>query len=204
MGKGRRMREQRRNDASAYELPLAKAAKLESTVRALCIMCAVLLLLLSVMPVWSLSIISQNLAVENFYKEDIASAVTPILPLGQMAMVLIPIGALATGILLWLRKPPFALIGLGLNLVGYVMLVSFAITAGDVFAFDPITGRGLEFWELVLRYYSLVIPTVMLAVAVCMSFVAHQKRDVADSIRNATDATSTLSIGEEETTSILS
>ncbi len=203
MGKGSRARTKRLQEHPAYELPLKQAAKLEKAVRILCTLSGILTLVSLLMPSWSLFIISQNLTAEQYTADEIA-ALTPALPLGTLSLILIAIGVIVTCVLLRMRKPALSLIGLGVCGAANAMLVSFAVTIGEVFAFNPILhsghGQGLDFWDLVLRYYILLVPTAMLIVAICMGFRAHKKRDVADMMKNASDTSSTLSLDEDETT----
>ena len=207
MGKGRRLRLERADARSAYELPLMHADKLDHTARVLCLLALIMLALTIVLPSWSVQIIADNLAAGTYDAEEIA-ALTPVLPLGRLSLVLTALGTIATAVLLRLRKVGLSLIGLGAHLVAAAMLITFAVTIGDVFAFNPILhsghGQGLSFWDLVLRYYILLVPAVMQTVAVCISFAARKKRDVAQVMQQASDTSSTLTLGEEESTPTLS
>ncbi len=207
MGKGRRLRLERADARPAYELPLMHADKLDRTARVLCLLALIMLALTIVLPSWSVQIIADNLAAGTYDAEEIA-ALTPVLPLGRLSLVLTALGTIATAVLLRLRKVALSLIGLGAHLVAAAMLITFAVTIGDVFAFNPILhsghGQGLSFWDLVLRYYILLVPAVMQMVAVCISFAARKKRDVAQVMQQASDTSSTLTLGEEESTPTLS
>ena len=207
MGKGRRLRLERADARPAYELPLMHADKLDRTARVLCLLALIMLALTIVLPSWSVQISADNLAAGTYDAEEIA-ALTPVLPLGRLSLVLTALGTIATAVLLRLRKVGLSLIGLSAHLVAAAMLIAFAVTIGDVFAFNPILhsghGQGLSFWDLVLRYYILLVPAVMQTVAVCISFAARKKRDVAQVMQQASDTSSTLTLGEEESTPTLS
>ena len=203
MGKGRRLRNERADTRPAYEIPLQQARALERTVRILCIIAVLVLALSLFLPSWSVQIIADNLAAGTYDAEETA-ALTPILPLGRLSLILTAAGSLITAVLLWLRKVGLSLIGFCTQLVAAAMLIAFAVTVGEVFAYNPILhsghGQGLTFWDLVLRYYSLLIPVIMQTVAVCMGFAARKKRDVADVMQQAADTSSTLTLDEEEST----
>ncbi len=205
MGKGSRIRAARANEAPAYELPLTKAASLEKTVRVLCIFAVILTALALFLPSWSVHIIRENLAAGGYSAEE-AAALTPVVPLGRLSLILFALGTAVTCTLLWLRKSALSLIGTVLLVAASAMLIAFAVTLGDVFAFNPILhsghGQGLSFWDLVLRYYILLLPVVMQIVAVCVSFVAHKTRDIAEVMQQASDTASTLTLDEEDPTQI--
>ncbi len=200
MGKGQRNRALR-TEIPAHERLLAQAARFDKSTRVWWIVAASLLCVLLILPVWSVTVISQNLSQTLYTAEEIA-VLAPALSLGRLSLILAPIGTAVIGITLWRRRTALSLIGLGALLVSAVMLVSFAITLGDVFAFNPVLhsghGQGLDFWDLALRYYSLLIPTVMQIVAICMGFAARKKRDIALVMQQAADTASTLTLGEEE------
>lgn len=203
MGKGSRTRAARANERPAYELPLAQADKLESTVRVLCILAVIVTVLALFLPFWSVRVIADNLAADAYTAEE-AAALTRVVPLGRLSLILIPLSTAVTCIMLWLRRSVLSLIGLVAEFVAAAMLIVLAVTLGEVFTFNPILhsghGQGLSFWDLVLRYYILLLPILMQIVAVCVSFVAHKKRDVADVMKQASDTGSTLTLDEEETT----
>ncbi len=207
MGKGRRLRNERADTRPAYELPLLQADKLDRTARVLCLIAVIVLALTLFLPSWSVQIIANNLATGSYDAEEIA-ALTPVLPLGRLSLILTALGTVATAVLLRLRKVGLSLIGLGAQFAAAAMLIAFAVTIGDVFAFNPILhsghGQGLSFWDLVLRYYILLVPTIMQTVAVCVSFAARKKRDVAQVMQQASDTSSTLTLDEEESTPTLS
>ncbi|MBE6764164.1 MAG: hypothetical protein E7553_07465 [Ruminococcaceae bacterium] len=207
MGKGSRKREANANKCPAYELPLRQAEKLDRLAAVLGVLAVILLALSLFLPSWSVHIIAQNLAAGT-YSADEAAALTPVLPLGRLSLILLSIGTVLTFLLLKFRKTALSLIGLAADVAASAMLIAFAVTLGSVFAFNPVLhsghGQGLSFWELVLRYYILLLPVIMQIVAVCVSFAAHKKRDIADVMKNASDTTSTLSLDDEESDGTLS
>ncbi len=207
MGKGRRLRLERADARPAYELPLMQADKLDRTARVLCLIAVIVLALTIVLPSWSVQIIADNLALGAYDAEETA-ALTPVLPLGRLSLILTALGTVATAVLLRLRKVGLSLIGTGAQIAAAAMLIAFAVTVGEVFAFDPLMhsghGQGLSFWDLVLRYYILLVPAIMQTVAVCVGFAARKKRDVAQVMQQASDTSSTLTLDEEESTPTVS
>lgn len=203
MGKARRLRNERTDTRPAYELPLMQADKLDRTARVLCLIAVIVLALTIVLPSWSVQIIADNLAAGAYDAEETA-ALTPVLPIGRLSLILTALGTVATAVLLRLRKVGMSLIGLGAQFAAAAMLIAFAVTIGELFSFNPILhnghGQGLSFWDLALRYYILLIPVLMQTVAVCVSFAARKKRDVAQVMQQASDTTPTLTLAEEEST----
>ncbi len=203
MGKGNRIRAARVDERPAYEAPLAQAVKLDRAVRVLCLLAVIVVALALILPAWSVHILSANLAADAYTAEE-AAALTPVVPLGRLSLILITLGTAVTCAMLWLRRWALSLIGLGAQLIAAAMLIVFAVTIGDVFAFNPILhsghGQGLSFWDLALRYYILLLPVIMQIVAVCVSFVARKKRDIADVMQQASDTAPTLALDEEDTT----
>ena len=179
-------------------------------VNLLCAITGVLTVLLLIAPTLCSVFMSANLA-NGVYEahqspaENI-SELSRILPLGYTAFSLIAVGVIVTSILLLLRKPVYALFGIGACVAADTMLVFFTVALEKLFPYNPLDAyqRGLTFWDLVLRYYSLIIPTLMLIVAVSMCFAAHKKQEVADVMKNAADTSSTLMLDEEESTLTLS
>ena len=200
MGKGQRNRAMR-HERPAHERLLANAARLDKSARVLCVIGAILLGVLLFLPAWSMKVISQNLDAALYTADEVA-VLSPVVPLGQLSLVLSAIGTVCVILTLRVRRPFLSLIGMGLWLAAAAMLISFAVTVGDVFAFNPILpgghGQGLSFWDLLVRYYSLLAPFIMQIVAVCMSFVAHKNRDLAALMQQADDTSSTLTLGEED------
>lgn len=198
MGKGRRNRGLRQ-DLKPFEILYQKADKQQKTAGALAVISLVVTVLGLFLPIWSITIMANNIAATRYDAEELA-VLTPLLPLGRLALALIAVGVLACAVLLWCRRAGWSTVGWTLVAVGDGLLIYFAVVLGQVFAFDPIEQRGLAFGDLLLRYYVLVLPLVLLAVAVVCGLTARKKRMVASAMENAADTAPTVLLGEEEET----
>ena len=202
MGKGARSRQNREADDRAYALLYKQAKDLYKRADLLCLFAGILALLLLIIPVFCSAWMSSNLAngvyeAQNAPVENI-NELSRTLPLGYAAFCLIVAGILFTFFTVRAHKPGISLIGVGLCTVADVMLVFFALTLEKLFPYNPLDSyqRGLTFWDLTLRYDSLIIPTLLLIAAVAICFAARKKQDVADVMRHAADTSSTLSLDE--------
>lgn len=196
VGKGRRNREQRQ-DLHPFERLYKKADKQQKTAGGFAVTAVILTVLGSVLPVWSISIMTNNIVASQYAAEELA-ILTPLLPIGRLALTLIAVGALLCAILLWCRRAGFSSIGLALCAIGEGALIYFAIVLGQVFAYDPLEQRGLAFADLVVRYYVLLVPFMFLAAAIVCGLVARKNRTVAAAMQNAIDIAPTVMLDEEE------
>lgn len=204
MGKGRRNRDKRGEEAPAFITLRVRATKLEKLVRLLSTLCILVTVLVLLMPSWSMAIINGNLAAD-IYTADEEASLSRLLPLGVTALVLTAVGVLFSAICMRKIRMPLSLVGIGVALVADVMMVIVAVRFASLFPHDVITGRGLNFWDLVLRYYAVLLPTVMLVPTAVLGFNAAKKRDIADTMASALDTTPTLTLSDnQENTSIQS
>ncbi len=205
MGKGRRNREKRAEDHSAYEELTAHIARAKKQLKPLTVTTVVLTAFGIAFQALLQSIMYGNLRggvyeAKNTSADEIA-ALTKILPTGTIALVLLAIGVVATAWLLLKQKPSWSLIGCLIVAAGIAFFVPYAYNLSLLFTYDPlagINGEGLSLSALIWQHYSALFPLLLLIPCEWLGFYIQRKAFVADVMKEAQDTTSTLLLDEED------
>lgn len=195
MGKGRRKRQQPKSNAAQTAL-LRKVRKLDIATRTLCIVSLITAVFTGILPLGSAFAVSYNYTNGATVAAD-WEQISPVLPLGYTCIPLLIVGMIVMTVLLWLHKPLPSLIGGGVATVGAAFLVIFAVKVGEVFAYSDLKQRGLQFGDLILRYYIALVPLVMIIAAFVCAWRAAKHREVAQIMASA-GASPSITLGDAE------
>lgn len=195
MGKGTRTRAARVSSVSRIAQLNKKEASAQRVVRILCICMLLITVLTLLVQLWSLMTIEANLQAERYTAQETAT-LNRLLPVGWLGVIVMAGGAAAASVLLLRKKWKPSLIGTALTVVAGVLLVLFALSLGDIFAYDALKDRGLMFGDLVLRHFTVLLTPILSIIASLFGRRAAKKYALAQMMADMCEEEPTISFDE--------